>query len=115
MFIMDELYYCLMLIALLVALIMLYALGYIHISGINTPNVQLFIINGQIITLWNILILLALATITGILPRPFREIASVLLILWILSTLGVIAITGLSSILVIAIIIGLLAYILGLF
>lgn len=95
-----------MLIGLLVILIILWFLGYIHIQGLSIPDVTLFMINGQPVTLWNILILLVIASLLGILPRPFREIAGVLLLLWILSILGIIAIAGLSNLLVLAVIIG---------
>lgn len=102
-----------MIAALVIILIILWFFGYVHISAFPVPDLQLFVINGQPITLWNILILLVIAGIIGILPSPFREIGGVLLILWILSVLGILAITGLSSILVLAIIIGLVVYLLG--
>jgi hypothetical protein len=99
-----------MLAGLLILLIILWFLGYIHIDGLTIPDLVLFTINGQPITLWNILILLVVAAVIGSLPSPFREIAGVLLILWILSVLGILAIAGLSSLLVIAFIIGLVLY-----
>jgi hypothetical protein len=96
----------------LVILIALWVLGYLRIPGLVIPNIVLFTFNGVPITLWNVLILLVVAWAIGVLPRPFREIAGILLLLWILSTLGVLAITGLSSLLIIAIIIGLAMYLL---
>lgn len=102
-----------MIAALLIILILLWFFGYVHVNAIPIPDLQLFVINGQSITLWNVLILLVVAGLVGILPSPFREIAGVLLILWILSVLGILAITGLSSLLVLAIIIGLVVYLLG--
>jgi hypothetical protein len=99
-----------MLAGLLIILIILWFLGYIHIDGLTIPDLVLFTVNGQPITLWNILILLVVAAVIGSLPSPFREIAGVLLILWILSVLGILAIAGLSSLLVIAFIIGLVLY-----
>jgi len=95
-----------MLTVLLVLLIIFWLLG------INIPNVILFSLNGHPITLWNILMLIVICWLLGILPSPIREIAGVLLILWILSLLGIIAIAGLSNILVIALIIGLVIFIL---
>lgn len=100
-----------MLVGLAVILIILWFLGYIQVSGLAIPNITLFYINAHPITLWNLLTLLVVALIVGILPNPFRAIASVFLILWILSVLGILAFAGLSSILIVAIIVGLLVYI----
>ncbi|HSX08740.1 MAG TPA: hypothetical protein VLF93_01145 [Candidatus Saccharimonadales bacterium] len=102
-----------MLTGLLIILIILWFLGYIQISGLSIPDTTLFAINSHPITLWNILTLLVIAAIIGILPNPFRAIASVFLILWILSVLGILAFAGLSSLLIIAIIVGLIIYIIG--
>jgi hypothetical protein len=101
-----------MLTWLLIILIILWLLGYVNIGSVNLPNLVLFNINGQPITLWNLLILFVIISIIGILPSPFREIAGVFLILWILSLLGIIAIAGLSNLLVIALIVGLILLIL---
>jgi len=101
-----------MIVAIVIILIVLWLLGYAPISGLNIPDIVLFSINNQQITLWNILILAVIAWAMGILPRPFREIASVLLVLWILSVVGILAIAGLPSILVIAIIVGLVIFLL---
>jgi len=98
---------------LLIVLIVLWFFGYIHITGLTIPDFVLFTINNQPITLWNILILLVVMALIGILPSPFRQIASVLLILWVLSILGILAIVGLSSLLVVAIIVGLAVYLIG--
>lgn len=100
-----------MLVAILLILIVLWVFGYMPLGGINVPNVVLFSINNHPITLWNVLILLAVGWAISILPRPFREIASVLLLLWVLSVIGILAIAGLSNILVIAIILGFAFYI----
>src|ERR1035437_5696100 len=97
-----------MLIAIVVILIILWFLGYAPISGISIPNIVLFSINNHPITLWNILILLVIGWAIGILPRPFQAVASILLLLWILSVLGILAIAGLSNIIVLVIIIGLI-------
>jgi hypothetical protein len=98
-----------MLIAIVVILAILWFLGYIPISGISIPNMVLFTINNQPITLWEILILAVVVWAIGILPRPFQAVASVLLLLWILSVLGILAIAGLSNIIVLVIIIALIA------
>jgi hypothetical protein len=51
--------------------------------------------------------------IVGILPSPLRQIAAVLLILWILALFGIIVIAGISNLLVLAVIIGLVLFVLG--
>ena len=100
-----------MIITLLIVLIALWIFGFLNIGFINIPDITLLTINGRPITLWDLLILLVVGVIIKILPRPFREIAFVLLILWVLSILGVLAIAGLSNILLIAIIIGLVLFV----
>ena len=97
-----------MLTAIIVMLVVLWLLGYVPIAGINIPDVTLFMINGRGISLWDILILLFISWAIGLLPRPFQLIASVLLLLWVLSVLGIFAVAGLSNILVVAIILGLI-------
>lgn len=99
-----------MITALLLALIVLWLLGYLTIPFI--PNMYLFTINAHQITLLNVLTFLVLLWVVGILPTPFREISFVLLILWVLSVLGIIGIIGLPSIILIAVIAGIVVYIL---
>ncbi|MBA3724200.1 MAG: hypothetical protein H0W89_04935 [Candidatus Levybacteria bacterium] len=98
-----------MLAALIIILAVLWFLGYLRIDGLSIPDTSLFAINGQTISIVDLLVLALVATAVSILPSPFREVAGVLLILWILAVLGVLAITGLSlpGIILIAIIIGL--------
>ncbi len=100
-----------MLFTILIILIVLWFFGYVPIGNVHVPNAVLFSINNHLITLWNVLILLAVGWAIGILPRPFREIASVLLLFWVLSVIGILAIAGLSNILLIAIILGFAYYI----
>jgi len=99
-----------MLLFLLIVLAILWFFGYVQISAFAIPDMTLFAINGHSITLWNLLIFLVIAAIVGVLPNPFRAIAGVFLVLWVLAVLGIVAFAGLSSILVIAIIVGLLVY-----
>jgi len=97
-----------MLIAIVIILIILWFLGYVPISGISIPNIVLFTINNHAVTLWEILILAAVGWAIGILPRPLQAVASVLLVLWLLSVLGILAVSGLPNVIVIVIIIGLI-------
>src|SRR3989338_1379959 len=95
-----------MLFIILVVLLGLRFLGYAPVAGVHIPNTVLFSINNHPITLWNVLIVFAVLWAISILPRPFREIASVLLLLWVLSVVGIFAIAGLSNVILIAIIVG---------
>jgi hypothetical protein len=97
-----------MLTTIIVILIILWLLGYSPLSGASIPNPVLFAINNHPITLLNILILLVISWAIGVLPSPFQAVASVLLILWILSELGIFAIAGMPSIIVLIIIVALI-------
>lgn len=99
-----------MLTGLFVTLIILWFLGYIRIDGLMIPDLILFSINGQPITLWSILILLVISWAISILPSPLRQIVAIFLIIWILAVLGIISLTGIpvASIVVLAIIVGMI-------
>ncbi|RJQ36058.1 hypothetical protein C4559_05650 [Candidatus Microgenomates bacterium] len=97
-----------MLIAIVVILIILWVLGYAPISGISVPNIVLITINNHPVTLWEILILIVVGWVISILPRPFQAVGSILLVLWILSVLGIIAIAGLPNIIILVIIVGII-------
>ncbi len=92
----------------LVVLLILYFFGYFQIPGLVIPNPLLFTFNGHDILLSTLLIFFAIMWAIGILPSPLRQIAMVLFVLWVLSTLGFIAIAGLNHLLIIAILVGLL-------
>ncbi len=90
----------------LVLLVIFLITGFVQIPGFSLPNFELFRVGGQSITLLNALIFFLILWAIGILPSPFREIAGVLFVLWILSVLGFIAIAGLSNLIVIGLIVG---------
>lgn len=100
-----------MLAALIVLLAILWVFGYLNISGLTFPDIKFFTVNGVDVTLWNLLVLLLVVGAISILPTPFRQIAGVLLILWVLAVLGIFSIAGigLPSIILLAIIVGLVA------
>ena len=104
-----------MLVAVLLILIVLWFLGYINVGGINLPDTTLFVINGQPITLINLLIFAVIVWAIGILPSPLRQIGFVILVIWLLSLFGILVFAGLQSILVLAIIVGLILALLGVF
>ncbi len=100
-----------MLEIIVVLLIFLWLTGNLTIPGLVLPDISLFEINGQVISLWDLIILALVAWALGLLPSPFRQIAGVLLVLWLLSVLGFLSLVGisLSSIILIAIILGIVA------
>lgn len=102
-----------MLGAILLVLLALWFLGYIHIQGLAIPNFPLFVINGHAITLWEVLILLVILWAIEALPASLRAIGAVLLIVWLLSTLGIISIVGLPHVVVVLLVIGLVLALLG--
>jgi hypothetical protein len=99
-----------MLVAVFVILLLLYLLGY---GPLQIIHLDLFILHGHMITLWDVLIFLTLIWLIDLLPSPFRQIAIVLFIIWIIALLGFIAVPALSNLLIISIIVGLLVYLLG--
>lgn len=99
-----------MLLALLIALIILWLFGYIAFPGFVIPSIILFSINGHPITLWNLLIFLVLVVIAASLPSPLREIMFVVLILWVLALLGIIVAVGLPNLILVGVIAGMLVY-----
>jgi hypothetical protein len=102
-----------MLLTVLVLLVVLWLFGYIHIPNLTIPDVTLFAINGHWVTLVEMLIFAISLLAVGMLPTPLRQIGYAIVVLWVLSTLGVIAVAGLASILVLAIIVGLIAAVIG--
>ena len=99
-----------MIVAILVILFLLWLAGYAPFAVLHTILLRF---NGFAITLWDILIFLVFIWLVGILPSPLRQIAVVFILIWILASLGIIAIAGLSNILVIAIIVGVLLYVIS--
>ena len=74
-------------------------------------TISLFTLGSKIITLNDILVFMVIIWLIDLLPNPFRQIAVVLFLLWILATVGIIALVGFSNIVLIAIIFGIIAYI----
>ena len=91
-----------MLFNILLLILILALLNNLNLPFINTALMQF---NGNPITLYNLIILALLVYLIGFLPRPFKEIVGVLLFLWVLSTLGILVIGGLTNILIIAVIV----------
>src|SRR6266436_3341514 len=85
-----------MLILILFLLFLFWLLGYGTIAVMPFP---LFSFMNRVITLWDLLIFFIIMWLIGILPGPFREIASIIFILWILSVFGIVAIAGMANLL----------------
>jgi hypothetical protein len=104
-----------MLLTVLILLLVLWFLGYLRIPNFVVPDIPLFVVNNHTVTLLEVIIFVVIVWAVGILPTPLRQIGIALVVLWVLATLAIIPMAGLSSLLVIAIIVGLIAALLGLF
>lgn len=97
-------------VALVIILFLLWLMGY---GPFQVLHIVLLNFNGLAITIWDILIFVVFMWLVGILPSPLRQIAMIFILVWVLASLGIIAVAGLSSMLVIAIIVGIVLYILS--
>lgn len=100
--------------AILFVLIALWFLGFINLPFLPLTDISLFTLGSITISLYDVLIFFVIVWLIGILPRPFRVIASVLLVIWLLSFFGLVAIAGISlpNIIVLVIIFSLIYYLL---
>lgn len=96
-----------MIILLIVLLVILWILGFLPFYFFQIP---LFSLNGQEITIYELLVFGVILWACGILPSPFRQIAIVLVILWVVATLGFITIANFSNIVILAFIVGLIIF-----
>lgn len=103
-----------MLGALLFALIALWFLGFINLPILPLTNTTIITLFGVTISLYDIFIFFVVVWLIGILPGPFRIIASILLVLWLLATFSLISFSGvsISSVIVLVIIFSLIYYLL---
>lgn len=92
---------------LIAILVVLWLLGIISIPWLVRPHFPPLNILGLDLTIEKILVIGILIWIASSLGGPFRQIVWVLVVLWILSALGIIVVGGLSNLLVIAIVVGL--------
>lgn len=93
---------------IIIVLLILWFLGYIHISSLNIPRFPLFVFNGKAITLWDILVFIVILWAIEALPSPLRQIAMVLILFWVLSAFGILAFAAIPHIIIWIIIIGLI-------
>lgn len=100
-----------MITLVLIFLVILFILGYIQIPFFMIRDVMLFSAFGKSISLYDLLVFTLILWVIGLLPWPFRGLGTLILVLWLLSFFGIIAIAGFSNILVLALIVGVIAYI----
>ena len=96
-----------MILVVIALLVILAVFGFIPFSFFEIVLLRL---NGEEITIYDLLVFLVILWAVGILPTPFRQIAVVLVILWVVATLGFIAIPNFSSIVIFGFIAGLVIY-----
>lgn len=96
-----------MLAAVLIILVLLWFFGFLNLSFLN------YYVIGDLTLLNLIIIGLILYFIFSIAPSFLRVILGVALIIYILSALGIIAVAGLTNIAVLAVIIAVVLYLLG--
>lgn len=86
----------------------LWLLGIIKIPWMSMPSFPAFSIMGYSITIQRLLIILILIWLAMKIGSPFRQIIWVFFILWLLSTLGIIAIGSMTILLIVSIVVGLI-------
>lgn len=93
---------------ILFLLIILWLFGFLQIPLFAY---SFFTLGNNVITLNDLLLFFVMLWLISILPNPFREITVVMFLLWVLASVGLIAIPGFSNIVLIALIIGVVAFI----
>lgn len=94
----------------LIILLALFLLGFLHIPGINITDFKLFVINSHLITLYDVLIVLVVFGLIALLPKILKLVTGALFIIWILATLGFIVVQGLSTIILVTLILIVVGY-----
>lgn len=93
---------------LIVVLVALWFLGNISIPGLSMlQHIILFNLNGRSVSLWDTIIFCVILWAVNVLPSPMRQIGWLLVVLWLLGLVGIIAIVNFTSVIVWAVIIGL--------
>ena len=98
---------------ILALLVILWVLGFVKVPWFKIPHMVLLEFNQHPITLRDFLLFILIIWIVSILPKPLRIVAGLIFVLWVLSIIGVVAVSGLPNLLVLALIIGLFLYVFG--
>jgi len=104
-----------MLTYLLILLIALWLLGVVRIPAFSLINIPLLYVGRKAIGLYDILVFFLILWLIRILPSPLREIVTLFLILWLLSFFGVFFFGGLTNLIVLLLILGLIIHFFGYF
>lgn len=91
---------------LIAIVVVLWLLGIVNVPWLMRPHFPSLNILGFHLTLEKLLIIIALVWIASSLGGVIGKIVWVLVVLWLLSTLGIIAVGGLSNLLVIGVVVG---------
>ena len=102
-----------MITVFIVLLVFLWFTGIVTIPSFSILHFALFHINRNPVTIWDILLLAVIIWMAGVLPSPFKGLATILLILWLLAVMGVIAISGFSNLILVLLLLGLILQLLG--
>jgi hypothetical protein len=94
--------------ALIAVVVVLWLLGIIQIPWLTLPRIPVFMVFGTTITLTRLLILALIIWLAMSLGSPFRQIVWAFVILWLLSVFGLISIGSMSTLIIIAIVVGLI-------
>ena len=103
-----------MLIILLTVIILLWLVGFISIPASSFLTSPVLYFNGRPIGLWDLIVFFVLVWVVSILPQPVKGGVILLLLLWILSLLGILAFSGMGSVLLLLLIVAVILHIFGL-
>lgn len=95
---------------ILIILIVLWGMGYVNVPFLPSLNTSVITIFNHVVTLYDLFVFAVILWLIESLSYPLRELVSVVFVLWILSTLGVITFVGLPNIIVFVLILGLIIY-----
>lgn len=88
--------------------VILWLLGVIAIPWLTLPHLTILSVLGYTFTLQRLLILGLLIWLSLSAGAPFRQMFWVFVILWLLTTFGIIVVGGMPTLIVIAIVVGLI-------
>ena len=94
-------------IELIAVLIVLWLLGIIRIPWLTMPHFTAFSILGISITLEKLLIFVIIIWLATSLGSPFRQILWAFVVIWLLSIFGIVLISNMVTLAIIALVVGL--------
>lgn len=97
-----------MVINIIIILLILWLLGLLRIPWLPFTDITVFRLGKWNVSLIEIALIVILIWGVEKLPSPFRQILYVLIVLWLLVKLGILAVSGASNLILLAIIFGFL-------